>query len=78
MQRKKLLLVPAVGCASLMDEKVFIQIGKRNINVLRKSLWKNNILIDKHDIGSFSSKTVKTSVTDGNITVKTSGLERVL
>jgi chemotaxis protein CheD len=75
---KKRLLVTAVGCSSLMDEKVFFQIGERNITVLRKFLWKNNILIDKHDIGGVSSKTVKISVTDGNITVKTRGLERVL
>ena len=75
---KKRLLVTAVGCSSLMDEKVFFQIGERNITVLRKFLWKNNILIDKHDIGGVSSKTVKISVMDGNITVKTKGLERVL
>ncbi len=61
-----------------MDEKVFFQIGERNITVLRKFLWKNNILIDEHDIGGVSSETVKNSVTDGNITVKTRCLERVL
>ena len=38
----------------------------------------NNILIDKHDIGGVYSETVKISVMDGNITVKTRGLERVL
>ena len=75
---KKRLLVSAVGCSSLMDEKVFFQIGERNITVLRKFLWKNNILLDKHDIGGDSSKTVKISVMDGDITVKTNGLERVL
>ena len=58
--------------------KSFFQIGERNITVLRKFLWKNNILLDKHDIGGVSSKTVKISVMDGNITVKTRGLERVL
>jgi chemotaxis protein CheD len=75
---KKRLLVSAVGCSSLMDEKVFFQIGERNITVLRKFLWKNNILLDKHDIGGDSSKTVKISVMDGDITVKTNGLERFL
>ena len=75
---KKRLLVTAVGCSSSMDEKVFFQVGERNITVLRKFLWKNNILLDKHDIGGDSSKTVKISVMDGDITVKTNGLERVL
>ena len=59
-------------------KKFFFQIRERNISVLRKFLWKNNILIDKHNIGGVSSKTVKISVIDGNITVKTRGLERVL
>jgi chemotaxis protein CheD len=75
---KKRLLVSAVGCSSLMNENVFFQIGERNITVLRKFLWKNNILLNKHDIGGDSSKTVKISVMDGDITVKTNGLERVL
>ena len=78
MQRKKRLLVTAVGSSSLMDENVFFQIGEINITVLRKFLWKNNILLDKHAIGGALSKTVKISVMDWNITVKTDGLERVL
>ena len=61
-----------------MDEKVFFKIGERNITVLRKFLWKNNILLDNQDIGGDSSKSVKISVLDGKITVKTGGLERVL
>ena len=75
---KKRLLVTDVGCYSLMDEKVFFQIGERNITVLRKFLWKNNILLDNQDIGGDFSKSVKISVLDGKITVKTGGLERVL
>ena len=75
---KKRLLVSAVGCSSLMDEKFFFNIGERNITVLRKFLWKNNILLDRHYIWADSSKKVKISVMDGNITVKTGGLERVL
>jgi chemotaxis protein CheD len=75
---KKRLLVSAVGCSSLMDEKVFLKIGERNITVLKKFLWKNNILLDKQDIGGDLSKTVKISVIDGNITVKSGGLEKVL
>ena len=61
-----------------MNEKVFFKIGERNFTVLRKFLWKNNILLDKMDIGGNSSKTVKVSVMDGNITVKSGGLEKVL
>ena len=58
--------------------KKLFQIGERNITVFRRFLWKNNILLAKHDIGGDSSKTVKISVMDGGITVKLKGLERVL
>ena len=76
-EEKKRFLVTAVGCSSLMDEKVFFQIGKKILLYL-ESFYGKNILIDKHDIGGVSSKTVKISVMDGNITVKTRGLERGL
>jgi hypothetical protein len=38
----------------------------------------NNILLDKQDIGGDLSKTVKISVIDGNITVKSGAVEKVL
>ena len=75
---KKRLVVSAVGCSSIIDDKVFFKIGERNFTVLRKFLWKNNILINKQDIGGDTSKTVKVSVMDGSITVKSGGLEKVL
>lgn len=75
---KKRLQVSAVGCSSIMDDKVFFNIGERNFTVLRKFLWKNNILLNKKDVGGEVSKTIKVSVMDGNITVKYGGLEKVL
>jgi len=75
---KKRMIVKAVGCSSLMDEKGFFKIGERNFTVLRKILWKNNILIDKQDIGGTCSRTVKISVATGAVTVKSGGTEKVL
>jgi len=75
---KERLTVTAVGCSSLLDEKGFFKIGERNFTVLRKLLWKNNILIDKQDIGGNKSRTISISLDTGRIIVKSSGKETEL
>ena len=75
---KQRLVVKAVGCSSLLDEKGFFKIGERNFTVLRKLLWKNNILIEKQDIGGNCSRTVKISVEHGGVVIKSGGIERAL
>ncbi len=75
---KKRIIVSAVGCASLLDEKGFFKIGERNFTVLRKLLWKNNVLIEKQDIGGNISRTVSIAVGTGKIILKTGGKEREL
>ncbi len=75
---KKNIIVKAAGCSSLLDEKGFFKIGERNFTVLRKLLWKNNILIDKQDIGGNHSRTVSVSINNGRVTVKTGGKEHEL
>lgn len=75
---KKRIIVKAVGCSSMLDEKGFFKIGERNFTVLRKLLWKNNILIDKEDIGGAQSRTVSVSVATGRVIVKSDGKETEL
>ena len=75
---KKRIIVKAVGCSSMLDEKCYFKIGERNFTVLRKLLWKNNILIDKEDIGGFQSRTVSISVGTGKVIVKSEGKETEL
>ena len=75
---KKRIIVKAVGCSSMLDEKGFFKIGERNFTVLRKLLWKNNILIDKEDIGGTQSRTVSVSVATGRVIVKSDGKETAL
>jgi chemotaxis protein CheD len=72
---KKNILVKAVGCSSLLDEKGFFKIGERNFTVLRKLLWKNNILIEKQDIGGSMSRTVSIIVGSGDVKIKSGGKE---
>lgn len=72
---KKNTIVKAVGCSSLLDEKGFFKIGERNFTVLRKLLWKNNILIEKQDIGGSMSRTVSIIVGNGDVKIKSGGKE---
>jgi len=72
---KNNIIVKAVGCSSLLDEKGFFKIGERNFTVLRKLLWKNNILIEKQDIGGSMSRTVSITVCNGDVKIKSGGKE---
>jgi len=75
---KKNIIVKAAGCSSLLDEKGFFKIGERNFTILRKLLWKNNILIEKQDIGGGLSRTVSIMVHSGEVKVKSGGTEYLL
>ncbi|MEW6411921.1 MAG: chemotaxis protein CheD [Candidatus Zixiibacteriota bacterium] len=69
---KDRLIVKAAGGSSLMDQKKIFNIGERNYLILRKILWKNNILIKSEDVGGSISRTVHFNVDTGKVTVKTS------
>ena len=72
---KERIIVKAVGCSSLLDEKGYFKIGERNFTVLLKMLWKNNILIDSQDKGGNYSRTVSIAVATGQVIVKSRGKE---
>ena len=72
---KRRLVVKVAGCAQFLDEKGIFCIGQRNHTVLRKILWKNNILVDAEDVGGSKSRTMKLEVGTGRVTVKSGGGE---
>jgi chemotaxis protein CheD len=77
---KKRLIVIAAGCAAVnaapgMD---LFQIGRRNVVVLRKLLWKNGVLLAKHDLEGSDSRTISISTDTGKVTLTTRGKQRVL
>jgi len=45
------------------------KIGERNHIVLKKLLWKNNILLESEDIGGTSSRTVTFDLDTGQIII---------
>ena len=69
---KSRLIVRAAGGSQLMDQNKIFNIGERNFLILRKILWKNNILMKNSDVGGMLSRTVRFEIDTGRVTVKSS------
>jgi chemotaxis protein CheD len=54
------------------------QIGKRNIVMLHKLLWKNGVLVKSEDVGGNASRTMCLDLADGSVTLRIHGAERAL
>jgi len=75
---RKRLIAKVAGAASLLDAKGLFKIGERNYTVLRKILWKNNILIKSEDIGGTIARTMYLQMATGKTIVKSGGKESEL
>ncbi|HQH26819.1 MAG TPA: chemotaxis protein CheD [Oligoflexia bacterium] len=67
---KRDLILTVAGGAQISDENNVFQIGKKNYTMLRKVLWKNNILIAAEDTGGNSSRTIALHVGSGETYVR--------
>ncbi|MEO6444252.1 MAG: chemotaxis protein CheD [Gemmatimonadaceae bacterium] len=79
--QKERLIVKVIGGASTGDgtQPEAYQVGKRNVLVLRKLLWKNGVILRAEDVGGQGlSRTVFMDVASGDVVVKTNGNERNL
>ncbi|MGQ9859480.1 MAG: chemotaxis protein CheD [Thermodesulfobacteriota bacterium] len=72
---KRRARVVVVGGAQILDDSGYFNIGKRNYAMLRKILWRNNVLIDAEDVGGNVNRTVYLELATGRIWVKTPGQE---
>lgn len=73
---KKRLVVKVAGgaCVGKADARDdFFQIGRRNIVMLRKLLWKNGVLIEAEDVGGGHSRTMALEVGGGRVVVSVNG-----
>jgi chemotaxis protein CheD len=66
------LIVKVAGGSQLMDQNKIFNIGERNFLILRKLLWKNNILIKAEDVGGMKSRTLRFEINTGRVTIKSS------
>lgn len=75
---RKRLVAKVAGAAKLLDENGVFKIGERNHTVLRKVLWKNNILIDAEDVGGTVARTMYLYMDSGTTSIKSQGQEAEL
>jgi chemotaxis protein CheD len=75
---KRRIVVKAAGGAAINDSQGYFDIGNRNFTVLRKLLWKNNLLLTAADVGGGSSRTVSLHVGTGAYFVRKNGAEEEL
>jgi len=69
----KRLTIVAAGGANINDENNVFEIGKKNITVLRKVLWKNNLLIKAEHLGESVSRTLSLEIASGRTLLKCKG-----
>ena len=72
------LIVTVAGGAQISDENNVFQIGKKNYTVLRKLLWKNNLLIHAEDIGGSLSRTISLDIGTGQTFLRIAGQWKLL
>ena len=72
---RKSLEICFAGGAEINEAANSFRIGKKNITVCRKFLWKNNLLIKSQDVGGGSSRTISLAIGTGEVMLKTQGKE---
>lgn len=72
--RKERLQVKVAGGASLRGtETDCFQIGKRNLVMFRKLLWKNGLLLKAEDVGGHRARTMTLEISTGMVTISSNG-----
>ncbi len=75
--QKSRMIVKAAGGAQILDDNGYFNIGKRNHMMLRKLLWKNNVLISAEAVGGNVNRTMYLDIRDGRSWIKLSGKDMV-
>jgi chemotaxis protein CheD len=76
--KSRMVVKVAGGAAINSSHDDRFQIGKRNYIILKKLLWKNNILIDKEDVGGSQARTMYLRIDTGQVWLSSAGVEREL
>jgi len=75
---KSRLSVKVAGCGRPLGDNEMFRIGERNHTVLKKMLWKNNVLLKAEDIGGTNSRTVYFEILTGQVVISGNGVKREL
>lgn len=72
---KRNLIAKVAGAASLLDNNGSFNIGERNQVILRKLLWKNQILIQAEETGGTKARTLSLNLENGVTLLRSGGQE---
>jgi len=75
---RRTIVAKVAGAATSVDGAGIFRIGERNQMVLRKILWKNDILIAAEDVGGAFARTLILEMETGRTLVRSNGETRVL
>ena len=70
---KARMQVKVCGGAEFLDEKMFFNIGQRNLDVTFATLARNHVQIAARETGGSDSRTIRLDLTNGELTVDTAG-----
>jgi len=76
--KRERLVVCAAGGAEVLADDGHFRIGSRNRTILRKILWKLNILLAADDTGGQHSRTMTLRLADGSIQLRSQGKDSTL
>ena len=76
--QKSRMVIKAAGCGNPLGKNDMFKIGERNYTILKKLLWKNNILLKTEDVGGTASRTVHLDVATGQTIISSNGKKRNL
>jgi chemotaxis protein CheD len=68
------LQIKVAGASNLLDEKGMFRIGPRNYMILRKLLWKNDLLITSEDVGGSAPRTLYLYLDSGRTRIQSQGV----
>ncbi len=71
--QKARMIIKAAGCGNPLGKNEMFKIGERNYTVLKKLLWKNNILLEAEDVGGTVSRTVYLDLATGQTVISSGG-----
>lgn len=76
--QKSRMVIKAAGCGQPLGNSEMFKIGERNYTILKKLLWKNNIMIEAEDVGGIASRTVYFDLSTGQVTISSKGVKKEL
>lgn len=77
-KKERMIVVVAGGASFNLNEDADLAIGQRNIAMLRKVLWKNGVMLKKHDLGGSEPRNMILDVKSGEVTLGFGGETRIL